>query len=407
MVLDYAPCDVLHLSDLFKICYNMTDTNNYYEQENILLEFLDNRFCKHIYEKGKNKGKICLTKHKNTGFYCNLHTDKPKKVINKCKGNTIRGKPCGRNVKENHPFCIYCIKKNIKNNTFSYKCRIYYKNLYFIDKPIHYTSCLIPFSNYIPFHILLIQFVYKYNISIDLLFFILNMFSEIFKILKIHLTYNENNAILYQHKKNYLNILFNDKIYTYIDKYNYNKFMKILKKIYTSNLYNNIHYKDIKKINPINPIYVKDIINIEKNFIKQYLYDKSIEYVIDVIRIEDSFHENIKPDVNIESFFGKVGYIDKKVKVFKFPIKDNNIYSDIFDKYILYYKHVANGNISGMKKEPYLAYVLCIENSKPKYETISFIDIFKILNKIYNKNSIINHIKEITYNKLDISKLLN
>lgn len=116
--------------------------------------------------------------------------------------------------------------------------------------------------------------------------------------------------------------------------------------------------------------------------------------------------EKFKPDLNIISFYDKVNYLDHKVQVWSFPINIKH-YKHIYDKHILYYKHVVNSDLKRKNIEPYKAYICCIVNDKRIYETVSFIQIFKILNLFYNKYSIIKHIYDITYNQFDITNLLN
>lgn len=171
---------------------------------------------------------------------------------------------------------------------------------------------------------------------------------------------------------------------------------------------------------------ISDFIFIEKNIIKEYLYDRSLDYIKDIIYLEKEIDKNktdstfisinkaielinefIKPDLKIMSFFGKVGYLDEKIELYNFPIKDKDLYKHIYNNCILYYKHVYNKDPNGRHIEPYVAYICCIENDKQIFKTISFIKLFNILNLIYNKESIINHIYDITYNRFNIKNLLN
>lgn len=138
-------------------------------------------------------------------------------------------------------------------------------------------------------------------------------------------------------------------------------------------------------------------------------FDK-IKYCSTCISINKSiklFRESLKPELDIVSFFGKVGYLDEKVTVYKFPIYDKNKYKHIYKNYILYYKHVVNSDLERKGIEPYKAYICFIENGIRKFDIIPFTKLFKILNLIYNKESIIKHIKYITYGNFDITNLLN
>lgn len=198
----------------------------------------------------------------------------------------------------------------------------------------------------------------------------------------------------------------------------YETFNEFIESVINGYMKEDIIYDIIKNNqNPILPVLrnedidekynLKYLINIENNIIKEYINYIHITYVKDIIHVEDELTDIVKPDVNIVSFNGKVDYLDHKVEVYKFPIPVNKIYSDIYNKYILYYKHVCNNDINKRHIEPYVAYLCCIENGKQVYDTISFIKLFKILNIVYNKLSIINHIKYITRDKLDISELIN
>lgn len=148
------------------------------------------------------------------------------------------------------------------------------------------------------------------------------------------------------------------------------------------------------------------LLNIERKIKKDFKKNISYEYIIDIVNIEDKIIDIHKPNINVISFYGKVDYLDIKIEVFKFPIPDNKIYKHIYDKYIIYYKHVCNSDLTTKKVEPYKAYICYIQNSKQNFETISFIKLFNILNLVYNKKSIIKHIYEITYTQFDITNLI-
>lgn len=168
-----------------------------------------------------------------------------------------------------------------------------------------------------------------------------------------------------------------------------------------------------------------DILSIEKRFIREYIQNTSFQYVINLISIEEKIvnknsftyisitnsikliEEFIKPDLDVVSFYGKVGYLDEKVEVYKFPIDNKNKYNHIYNNYILYYKHVVNKDIKEREVERYKAYICYKYKSIKLFTTISFIDLFKILNLVYNKDSIIKHIYNLTYHQFDITNLLN
>lgn len=170
---------------------------------------------------------------------------------------------------------------------------------------------------------------------------------------------------------------------------------------------------------------INDILYIERKFMTEYIQDTYFQYIIDLINIEKEIDNRysskyisitkaiklvediIKPNLDIVSFLGKVGYLDEKVRVYKFPIDNKNKYKHIYNKYIIYYKHVVNKNLKEREVEKYKAYICYKDNCIKSYTTISFIDLFKILNLVYNKDSIIKHIYNLTYHQFDITNLLN
>lgn len=176
---------------------------------------------------------------------------------------------------------------------------------------------------------------------------------------------NYSKDLIYIEKNNKLKIVFDKNIYKYLDDYKNNILLKYLYKLYNTNFIN--------------------------------IFNVLIKY---------NNNNTQKPNIIISPFKGKVKYLDFKIQVYKFPISDSNIYNHIYDKYILYYKHVCNDDLNKRNIEPYLAYICYIQDGKQEFDTISFIKLFEILNLIYNKKSIINHIYDITYRQFDITKLL-
>lgn len=63
MISNFIPCNKQHIIDIMEIGLNITDTPKE-EWENILLELIDDGFCKYKYVKGKNKNKYCMNKVK-------------------------------------------------------------------------------------------------------------------------------------------------------------------------------------------------------------------------------------------------------------------------------------------------------------------------------------------------------
>lgn len=167
-----------------------------------------------------------------------------------------------------------------------------------------------------------------------------------------------------------------------------------------------------------------DILFIEKKLTKEYIQGTYFKYVIDIILIEKEIDKNkhsstnisisksikliedfIKPDLDIVSLYDEVGYLDEKVEVYKFP--NNNKYNHLYNNSILYYKHVYNKDLKRRDVEPYKAYICYKDKNKKMFDTISFVKLFNILNLVYNKDSIIKHFYNITYNRFDITNLLN
>jgi hypothetical protein len=115
-----------------------------------------------------------------------------------------------------------------------------------------------------------------------------------------------------------------------------------------------------------------------------------------------------KPMLPITYKYDKVGYIHEKLQVWLFPMNIDE-YKHIYNKRILYYKHVCNSTKNKEKRiiEPYKAHICYLENGNKKFETISFTILYNILSIKYNKHSIYEHIYNITYKYLNIHKLIN
>lgn len=97
MVLDYYP---MGSDKTYNFIWNECKHNDERSVEEIIYDLLDDRFCRHIYKKGKNEGKMCLRYIKN----------------NKAMNN----KPlCGRhNIVENKKYKKYkprCLNENCKS----------------------------------------------------------------------------------------------------------------------------------------------------------------------------------------------------------------------------------------------------------------------------------------------------
>jgi hypothetical protein len=100
MVLDFIPCDVDNFSFMFKD-YNKLKNNDGYNQNKLLFELLDTRFCKYILPRGKNKGKLCMKKFRCGGVYCSEHTYlNTKCIITNCENKRRKGhKICTKHLK--------------------------------------------------------------------------------------------------------------------------------------------------------------------------------------------------------------------------------------------------------------------------------------------------------------------
>lgn len=168
-------------------------------------------------------------------------------------------------------------------------------------------------------------------------------------------------------------------------------------------LYNYCYYKSIYKMYKICIINISDLYKYSYKKIKK-AKDKDKKKIQKKIQKKNKQ----KPVLPIKYKFDKVDYIDNKLQVWEFPM-DISEYNHIYNKKILYYKHVCNSNKNKEErlKEPYKAYVCYLENGKKKYESISFTILYKILIMKYNGESISNHIYDITYNQINIHKLIN
>lgn len=134
MVLDFIPCDVCSFSDLFND-YNKILNIPELNQEEMLFNLLDNRFCKYINKKGKYKGKLCMRKFSkhcnNNEKYCYEHRYQEKK----CK--YIR---CNSKCKKTYDLCNkhFKLKNKYKTSIEELNEKHIINNGYGIDTYIYY-----------------------------------------------------------------------------------------------------------------------------------------------------------------------------------------------------------------------------------------------------------------------------
>lgn len=137
MILNYIPCNKQHIIDIMEIGLNITDTPKE-EWENILLELIDDGFCKYKYVKGKNKDKYCMNKvkRKNDLFLyngkmislCHIHKFKlfNPKYNNYKNNNYIKLKNMNKiNIEDisNDPkMIVNNEQKYLQHNNLDFKC---------------------------------------------------------------------------------------------------------------------------------------------------------------------------------------------------------------------------------------------------------------------------------------------
>jgi hypothetical protein len=126
MVLDYIPVGFDKLNEFFK---DTEYSDDRLSQEEIVLDLIDNRFCRYLYRDGINSGLICDVKSKNSikdnccsqhlkDLFPNLYKERKekqkkyyiKKLKNKeniyyCNSKSLRRDRCGRKVKNIGDFC--------------------------------------------------------------------------------------------------------------------------------------------------------------------------------------------------------------------------------------------------------------------------------------------------------------
>lgn len=370
----YIPCNYKYLSDILKLFYKHTNTQSSYEQEQVFLELIDNSFCKHINKKGLNK--FCLIKNKKNNIFCKKHNI-VKQFQPLCNGITKYGKNCKQKSKKNSNFCHYHEKKNIKNNTFVYKCNIGISQLFLLENTYAYKSEIVK-KQYNIFDINSIM--NKYNLLYIDLLYILNLFCKLTS-QKSKKTENgwvnscDKQLILYENKV-IPKVNFLENIYDYINKYNYETFIKSFKKYNFSKIYENIYYDEIQKNRKKLKNKKKKLKQKEKKKIEKNKPKLEISYInINTKYVEKKNYEHIFLD---DSFcFKKFPFV---YKIYKNNISFEilyfhcfiNIYSKDIPKVMLFYR----------------------EENKLKYIIITYKELYELLIKIYNKESVLDFIKK-------------
>lgn len=195
---------------------------------------------------------------------------------------------------------------------------------------------------------------------------------------------NNKQVVLYEHKENYPIIFFNNNIYTYINKYRYNKFMKYLKKIYVSNLSEIINYEEIQKK-------------------KKYLKNKKKRLKLK----EKRKLEKCKPDLFCSCSYIKINCI--KPNVFEGLISEEYMYIKDWPVKYHYYKDKIPYNINyfhcfiNIKNEDSQKVILFyFQNDKINHIKITYKELYDLLIKEYNSDSVYKFIKNY-YKKFNIT----
>jgi hypothetical protein len=374
--MSYAPRDVTHLPYLIKTCWELTNITNHYEHENIFLELIDSTFCKHIHKRSKNKYKLCLSKHSPDSIYCKRHK---LKSLNKCSGKNRNGDNCRRNVRREGQLCNYCIKKNVK----IYKCLINISNIFIIEESYKYDNKIVPyfdfFNNLNIFIKKLLDFLHKHNILFYVLYLLLILkTSKNENKMQFHLLNKKeqiiNNQIIVYEPKKYPIYIFNNNIYNYIERDNYDKTYKIIKKIYNKDFSNTIillnkSYKNFKKNLKKRETKKK---NKQKEKIKPCI--SFIEKVVDVKILNNDLLIN-----NIDC-----GYMNIKL----WPLKRES-YKDILNEEIIYFhQYIYN------KKSNIQVVIFYKQNNKFTYKNISYRELYNLFIIEFKKSSVLEFIKK-------------
>jgi hypothetical protein len=269
MVLDYYPMDI---DRTYEFIWDVAGYNDNISVQETIEELLDDRFCRHILPRGKNKGEMCMKRFRKIkcinnniyNKYCSehryIHTECAVQDCNKHrkKGSNVCFKHFRMKTKietldeyysyNNHYESIYNFReyKNYINkikirNDFSWP-----KN-YFDHESIKINYNSNPVIKYKKFSLLsfleciyerfkknIYNFINKYKINIKVLYYLIYLVKTIKEktFIKDVILYENNNT----------NTIFYNDIYLYIKNVKYDNFYKYLYKIYNTN------YKYIFKI---------------------------------------------------------------------------------------------------------------------------------------------------------------
>lgn len=408
MVLDYYPMDV---NRTYEFIWDVAGYNDNISVQETIEDLLDDRFCRHIFPKGKNKGQMCM-KHfrktkdiNNQNKYCYEHKYLHIKCnIKNCYKNRKKGeKVCFKHFKiktkietldEYHSYNDYneyiynyrnykdYINKIKIRNDFSWP-KNYFDNknieIYKSNPMIKYEKfSLLDFLNciYDKYKIDIYNFTNKYKISIKVLYYLIYLIKEINKKQVI------KDIILY--KNSHINIVFFKNIYLYIEKIKYDNFCKYLYKIYNTNYIN--LFKTFLKSDNNNMILLRNNINIFKKYKKingsrcaNLEFKSDYDYVKDIVKIEyNILNSHYYTCINISTI----------------KIKDVEINRPTIPKLICYTSLTLNSEERKQKKRLQKFNIKYNKLLKINEEVINFID-NKLKTLRYKKR-----IKEIIYENM-------
>jgi hypothetical protein len=126
MVLSYIPLGLYSVCDYLRVNKSKYVTPYLYEKFDF---YIENKYCKYILKRGKNRGYICGRKCTRDG-YCKQHIKGDNNInkYNYCIGRSIRNENCKRIVKKEGDLCSYHKTVNVvKNNKSLFLIKIIIK----------------------------------------------------------------------------------------------------------------------------------------------------------------------------------------------------------------------------------------------------------------------------------------
>lgn len=436
MIKDYYCVDINRTYDfIHDECGYRDDVST----EEIIYDLIHNDFCKYINKKGKNIGQMCQKKIRRNrkdmvnSIYCHFHAYREKKCFikscdkkckegfNYCKKH-IKFKTVLEDVKDE--YVLYNSKDEEKqiesynnidlytnldymNKVDNFICYYPYLNIskinlcndytlrknYFEHKSIYEDYENQPIIRYNRFSLMkylynlynnfktnIYNFVKKHNINICFLYYLILLIKE-----QNEKVYSKD-IVLYQ--KNNIIYTFNNNIYRYIDKIKYDNFYNYLCNLYNSNNINIIN--NILKINDNNQIIIYS--NNFKKRLKKYIENKKRR-----IR-QKKKKQNKDKQLNIKYIYVKVSTLNNELLNEKIDSGWLNI--KIWPMGFDYYKHFLNYEIkyfhcyytSNIKKKNV---VLFYKNERNiiNYKEITYKELYDLLIREFNKDSIIDFIK--------------